>query len=273
MDFAGPFTAESRNDGGRLGRDVVAGRALRLVQVIPSIDIANGRSRVVFWPGAAAGIGAPTDRPDRIAERFVELGARVVEAGDQERDDLQPDVDRVETADRVEDRLEAAAELAKEWRSDRILRRLESLLLVADKERTLLISGQGDVIEPDERFGITWSTPLAWDVDGRRLVVQSCGQDACRTRVIDPATGDVASLADPHLGAAIGLAGDALVVRGPCRGLPCSIVVADLRDGSTRRLVDGAGLVLVAVGGSPGSPGGPFWHKLTYALIKANPGS
>jgi hypothetical protein len=41
------------------------------VQVIPSIDVAGGRSRVVFWPGVAAGVGAPTDRPDRIAERFV----------------------------------------------------------------------------------------------------------------------------------------------------------------------------------------------------------
>jgi ATP-dependent HslUV protease subunit HslV len=44
----------------------------------------------------------------------------------------------------------AAVELAKEWRSDRILRRLESLLLVADREHTLLISGGGDVIEPDD---------------------------------------------------------------------------------------------------------------------------
>ena len=44
----------------------------------------------------------------------------------------------------------AAVELAKDWRTDRFLRRLESLLLVADKERTLLISGQGDVIEPDD---------------------------------------------------------------------------------------------------------------------------
>jgi ATP-dependent HslUV protease subunit HslV len=44
----------------------------------------------------------------------------------------------------------AAVELAKEWRTDRFLRRLESLLLVADRERTLLISGQGDVIEPDD---------------------------------------------------------------------------------------------------------------------------
>ncbi len=43
----------------------------------------------------------------------------------------------------------AAVELAKEWRTDRYLRRLEALLLVADRERTLLISGTGDVIEPD----------------------------------------------------------------------------------------------------------------------------
>lgn len=43
----------------------------------------------------------------------------------------------------------AAVEMAKEWRSDKILRRLEALLLVADKEKTLLISGSGDVLEPD----------------------------------------------------------------------------------------------------------------------------
>jgi phosphoribosylformimino-5-aminoimidazole carboxamide ribotide isomerase len=48
------------------------------VQVIPSIDLERGRSRVVYWPGAASGVGAPTDRPERIAEQFVELGARVV---------------------------------------------------------------------------------------------------------------------------------------------------------------------------------------------------
>src|SRR3954453_22895522 len=43
----------------------------------------------------------------------------------------------------------AAVELAKDWRTDRVLRRLEALLLVADRERTLLLSGTGDVIEPD----------------------------------------------------------------------------------------------------------------------------
>ncbi len=45
--------------------------------------------------------------------------------------------------------LRAAVELAKDWRTDRYLRRLEALLLVADRRHTLLISGTGDVIEPD----------------------------------------------------------------------------------------------------------------------------
>ena len=43
----------------------------------------------------------------------------------------------------------AAVELAKEWRSDRALRRLEAMLIVADRNTTLLISGTGDVIEPE----------------------------------------------------------------------------------------------------------------------------
>lgn len=44
----------------------------------------------------------------------------------------------------------AAVELAKEWRTDRMLRRLEALLIVADEEKTLLLSGTGDVVEPDD---------------------------------------------------------------------------------------------------------------------------
>ncbi len=44
----------------------------------------------------------------------------------------------------------AAVEMAKEWRTDRVLRRLEALLLVADREKILLLSGTGDVIEPDQ---------------------------------------------------------------------------------------------------------------------------
>ncbi|MCD6452161.1 MAG: ATP-dependent protease subunit HslV [Acidobacteria bacterium] len=44
----------------------------------------------------------------------------------------------------------AAVELAKDWRTDRTLRRLEALLIVADKDSSYLISGTGDVIEPDD---------------------------------------------------------------------------------------------------------------------------
>jgi ATP-dependent HslUV protease, peptidase subunit HslV len=43
----------------------------------------------------------------------------------------------------------AAVELAKDWRTDKFLRHLEALLIVCDKEQTFLLSGQGDVIEPD----------------------------------------------------------------------------------------------------------------------------
>lgn len=46
--------------------------------VVPALDLSAGRSRVVFWPGAAAGVGAPTDRPEVIAARFVAQGARLV---------------------------------------------------------------------------------------------------------------------------------------------------------------------------------------------------
>lgn len=46
--------------------------------------------------------------------------------------------------------MRAAVELAKDWRKDKYLRRLEAMLLVADKDHTLILSGTGDVIEPDD---------------------------------------------------------------------------------------------------------------------------
>jgi ATP-dependent HslUV protease subunit HslV len=56
----------------------------------------------------------------------------------------------------------AVVELAKDWRTDRILRRLEALLIVADKEKLFLLSGTGDVIEPDDGvLGIGSGGPYA----------------------------------------------------------------------------------------------------------------
>lgn len=46
--------------------------------------------------------------------------------------------------------MRASVELAKDWRTDRMLRRLEALLIVADGEHTLILSGTGDVVEPDD---------------------------------------------------------------------------------------------------------------------------
>jgi ATP-dependent HslUV protease subunit HslV len=62
--------------------------------------------------------------------------------------------------ERFEDKLEqfrsnlnrAAVELAKEWRTDKYLRRLEALIAVVSKEKALIISGTGDVIEPDDNI-------------------------------------------------------------------------------------------------------------------------
>ncbi len=66
--------------------------------------------------------------------------------------------DAFQLFERFEEKLEqfhhnltrAAVELAKDWRTDRILRRLEALLVVADATRSLVISGSGEVIEPDD---------------------------------------------------------------------------------------------------------------------------
>ncbi|MDR3480785.1 MAG: ATP-dependent protease subunit HslV [Burkholderiaceae bacterium] len=49
--------------------------------------------------------------------------------------------------------MRASVELAKDWRTDRILRRLEAMLLVADRETTLVITGNGDVLEPENGIG------------------------------------------------------------------------------------------------------------------------
>ena len=46
--------------------------------LVPSIDLQAGRSRLVFWPGAAAGVGSPSDRPEVIARHFVEQGAPMI---------------------------------------------------------------------------------------------------------------------------------------------------------------------------------------------------
>jgi ATP-dependent HslUV protease subunit HslV len=73
----------------------------------------------------------------------------------------------------------AAVELAKDWRTDRILRRLEAMLAVADRTHSLVISGTGDVIEPDEGV-IGIGSGGAYAAAAARALVRFSGLDARR---------------------------------------------------------------------------------------------
>jgi ATP-dependent HslUV protease subunit HslV len=64
----------------------------------------------------------------------------------------------------------AAVELAKEWRTDRVLRHLEALLIVADRQETLVLSGVGDVIEPEHGIAAIGSGGAFAQAAARALV-------------------------------------------------------------------------------------------------------
>jgi ATP-dependent HslUV protease subunit HslV len=71
----------------------------------------------------------------------------------------------------------AAVELARDWRADRVLRRLEALLAVADRDHAFLVSGTGDLIEPDDGLiGIGSGGPLA--VAAARALIAHSDLDA-----------------------------------------------------------------------------------------------
>src|SRR5437870_8007902 len=66
--------------------------------------------------------------------------------------------------------MRSAVELAKDWRTDRILRRLEAMLVVADREHSLIITGAGDVLEPEQGIvAIGSGGPYAQRSEERRV--------------------------------------------------------------------------------------------------------
>ncbi len=133
--------------------------------------------------------------------------------------------------------------------------------------RRPLVAAPGDRIlgplAPNGRFGPTWLTELSWGDDGRTLVVESCGEVACRFRLVDFTDSTTRTVADDSVGSLVGLAGDRLVVRGACRGIPCPVIAIDRRDGRSVMLhrsagqvqiaEDGLGQVVVAVEDVPGA--------------------
>jgi ATP-dependent HslUV protease subunit HslV len=121
----------------------------------------------------------------------VSIGATIVKAGARKVRKLYQDrvvagfagtaADAFTLFARFESKLEehrgnlsrAAVELAKDWRTDRVLRRLEALLAVADREHSFIVSGTGDVIEPDDGLiGIGSGGPYALAA-ARALVANS----------------------------------------------------------------------------------------------------
>ncbi len=96
-----------------LGNTVVKGTAKKIRTLL------NGKILVGFAGSAADGLALM----ERLEEKLNKYGGNL---------------------------LKSAVELAKDWRTDKFLRRLEAVLVAADKDRMLLISGNGDVIEPDE---------------------------------------------------------------------------------------------------------------------------
>ena len=100
-------------------------------------------------------------------------------------------------------------------------------------------------IARDERFGRTYSTEFTWDIAADRLAIQSCGEAACRVRIISPRGGSTETLDAPDLGLLIGLDGDRVVTYGACRGFPCPIISTNVRSGQRHVLADAAGPAVV----------------------------
>ncbi|HLB44410.1 MAG TPA: hypothetical protein VJK49_03415 [Candidatus Limnocylindrales bacterium] len=106
------------------------------------------------------------------------------------------------------------------------------------------LAGASSVVVPplpeSDAFGPTFGTLLRWSSDGAALAVQSCGFEACRTRILDVATGRIATFAPPGQGAFIALTTHHLVTFAACAGLPCDVLSTDLASGATATLAGAA---------------------------------
>jgi hypothetical protein len=92
----------------------------------------------------------------------------------------------------------------------------------------------------DSRYGRTFGTSLAFAADGETLAVQSCGMEACRTRLLDIATGRIEPFSRVPHGALIGATLSHLVVYGACHWEPCSVLSIDRGTRSAQTLAEAA---------------------------------
>lgn len=129
-------------------------------------------------------------------------------------------------------------------RADRGVRRVD---LAGEPSRVVV-----PAVEPAQSIGTTFATKLAWSVAGDELAVQSCGIAACRTRVLDVATGGIQSLSDPPHGELVGVTRDSLFAFDVCSGLPCALESVDRATGKVARIgVDAYSAELTQQAGEP----------------------
>ena len=100
------------------------------------------------------------------------------------------------------------------------------------------------------RFGLNFATRLGWSSDGAALFVQSCGASQCRTRLLDVASGAIATYDGDGQGPVIGVSASHLVAYAACGGLPCAVLSIDRATGAESSLVDVAWSTTFAATGS-----------------------
>jgi ATP-dependent HslUV protease subunit HslV len=124
----------------------------------PSPDLWHGTTILTVRKGATVAIGG--DGQVSIGQTIVKANAKKVRRigkGDVIGGFAGATADAFTLFERLESKLEqypgqltrAAVELAKDWRTDRFLRRLEAMMIVADRDVSLVLSGNGDVLEPE----------------------------------------------------------------------------------------------------------------------------
>jgi hypothetical protein len=112
----------------------------------------------------------------------------------------------------------------------------------------------------DPAYGPTFATELAIGPDGR-VAVASCGERACRVRVLDPASGAVRQI-DPT-GQLVGFGAREIVAYGVCPGFPCAIEAIDIDHGTRRLLSEAAGMAVLA-----GQAADLVVHEAEHGLIR-----
>jgi hypothetical protein len=85
----------------------------------------------------------------------------------------------------------------------------------------------------DAGFGLTFGTQLGWSSDDAALSVQSCGIEACRTRLLNLASGEITTFDSNGQGPIVGVTPGHLITFAACDGLPCPVVSIDRQTGAT----------------------------------------